>query len=120
MIKAIVFTAACPYEGSVPVETLYKALGENIPRYSGPLEGGPMDGRAYYRFCVDARTDIKGICVKHKYTYGNDYDLESENAYFTKFEVDVSKFNSNYQIESAYGKGVPYELVPYTSSVAQE
>jgi len=70
-------------------ETLYKEIGNHIPRCF--QEEGGM-GLSFV-FCVDTRIDIKEICNKYNYDIG-------DNLY--KMEIDNGTYNNNYKIYPTY------------------
>lgn len=83
---------------NVNVNTFYKELGTNIPKYL-PYEG-PMDGCAYL-FCTKNEVDVIQICekynIKHPYIFLED--------------IEEEKFNNEYTIHPRYTKDPPhYEL----------
>lgn len=105
MIRVNIFTIQRPVGNPVSISKLYKAFGNNIPRYQ-PLEGGDYNG-PQYQFCVDMNVDFESICEKYNY--------KTYPAY--KFEVEKSKYNNKYIISSSYyNKEQPYKLKIYEPS----
>lgn len=102
-----IFVAKRPSGNPITVNTVYKAFGENIPRYLA-LEGGNYKGPDYL-FCVDRNIDIEGIC--------NKYNYKCEPERFKKYEVDDAKYNNQYQIIPTYfSDDIPYRLDKYKPS----
>jgi hypothetical protein len=100
-----IFTVQRPVGNPHSVNILYKAFGNNIPRYLS-LEGGDYNG-PQYMFCVDRKVDFETICENYKYRYYPSY----------KFEVEEEKYNDSYQIHSSYyNKEQPYRLEKYIPS----
>lgn len=105
--SVLIFVAKRPSGNPIPVSTIYKAFGENIPRYL-PLEGGDMKGLEYL-FCVDKNVNVMEICKKYNYKC-KDWAIK-------EYELEEEKFNRDYQIYSSfYSHQKPYYLEKYEPS----
>jgi hypothetical protein len=106
MLRAVyILTIKRPVGNPTSISTVYKAFGENIPRYLS-LEGGDYKGPEYM-LCIDRGINVKEICDKY------DYICKNSRTY----EVDESKFNKEYQIiPTYYSSDIPYRLEKYTLS----
>lgn len=97
-----IFTVQRPLGNQISISKVYKAFGENIPRYC-PLEGDDFNG-PLYMFCVDRTVDFETICENFNYRYYPAY----------KFEVEEAKYNGGYEIRPTYfNKEQPYSLEKY-------
>ena len=94
MIRVNIFTIQRPVGNPVSISKLYKAFGNNIPRYQA-LEGGDYNG-PQYQFCVDMNVDFESVCEKYNY--------KTYPAY--KFEVEKSKDNTASIIALNLEKGI--------------
>ena len=85
-------------ENALPIKELCREFSRDMPRPL-PLEGGQGIN---YVIClpITNKNDIEGICNKNKYTITE----------FKELEVDLSHYNSNYNVGMKYFEDPMYVL----------
>lgn len=92
------FFSVRKHNESSPIQELWNAFGNNLPRYM-PLEGGTGIN---YLFCIKNTEDvIVDTCKKHKYTI---------NHGLTKAEIDDGMYNNMHTVGISYTGSSYYVL----------
>ena len=89
------FTMKRPFTNNIDVDVVYKAFGNNIPKYC--IYDGCITG-CVYLCCVDKQIDVKKICKSYGYELNTLYEME----------IQDDMYNNNFTIYPTYKANKPH------------